>query len=37
VASHRIQVAMMIALDEMNVFYLSGMCSVKVDDVIVVV
>jgi len=37
VASHRIQVALMVALDEMNVFYLSGKCSVKVDDLIVVV
>jgi len=30
-------VALMVALDEMNVFYLSGKCSVKVDDLIVVV
>jgi hypothetical protein len=37
VANRRIQVALMIAVDEMNVFYLSGKCWVKVDDLIVVV
>lgn len=36
-ASHRIQVTLMIALEKINVFYLSGNCSVKVDDIIVVV
>jgi hypothetical protein len=36
-ASHRIQVALMIALEKMNVLYSSGKCSVKVDDLIVVV
>ena len=35
VASHRVQVAL-ITQDEMNVFYLAGKCSVKVNDSIVV-